>query len=97
MKKTETSIDGAYVIQIKRFGDERGFFMESFNLKEFQHEIGGYKFVQDNHSLSAGGVLRGLHYQIIHPQGKLVRCTQGEIFDAIVDLRVDSPTYKKNF
>ena len=97
MKKTETSIDGAYLIQVKRFGDERGFFMESFNLKEFQHEIGGYKFVQDNHSLSTGGVLRGLHYQIIHPQGKLVRCTQGEIFDAIVDLRVDSPTYKKNF
>ena len=54
MKKTETSIDGAYVIQVKRFGDERGFFMESFNLKEFQHEIGGYKFVQDNHSLSTG-------------------------------------------
>ena len=54
-------------------------------------------FVQDNHSLSTEGVLRGLHYQIKHPQGKLVRCTQGEIFDAIVDLRVNSPTYKKNF
>ena len=59
--------------------------------------VGDFTFVQDNHSLSTEGVLRGLHYQIKHPQGKLVRCTQGEIFDAIVDLRVNSPTYKKNF
>ena len=97
MKKTETSIDGAYVIQVEKFGDDRGFFMESFNHKQFQKEVGDFNFVQDNHSLSTEGVLRGLHYQINHPQGKLVRCTQGEIFDVIVDLRVNSPTYRKNF
>ena len=97
MKKTETSIDGAYVIQVEKFGDDRGFFMESFNHKLFQKEVGDFNFVQDNHSLSTEGVLRGLHYQINHPQGKLVRCTQGEIFDVIVDLRVNSPTYRKNF
>ena len=97
MKKTETSIDGAYVIQVEKFGDERGFFMESFNHKQFQEEVGDFDFVQDNHSLSTEGVLRGLHYQIKNPQGKLVRCTQGEIFDVIVDLRVNSPTYRKNF
>ena len=97
MKKTETSIDGAYVIQVEKFGDDRGFFMESFNHKQFQEEVGDFNFVQDNHSLSTEGVLRGLHYQINHPQGKLVRCTQGEIFDVIVDLRVNSPTYRKNF
>ncbi len=97
MKKTETSIDGAYVIQVEKFGDDRGFFMESFNHKLFQEEVGDFNFVQDNHSLSTEGVLRGLHYQIKHPQGKLVRCTQGEIFDVIVDLRVNSPTYRKNF
>ena len=97
MKKTETSVDGAYVIQVEKFGDDRGFFMESFNHKQFQEEVGDFDFVQDNHSLSTEGVLRGLHYQINHPQGKLVRCTQGEIFDVIVDLRVNSPTYRKNF
>ena len=97
MKVFNTPLIDASIVIADKYEDDRGFFMESFNLKEFQHEIGGYKFVQDNHSLSTGGVLRGLHYQIIHPQGKLVRCTQGEIFDAIVDLRVDSPTYKKNF
>ena len=97
MKKTKTSIEGAYIIQVERYEDKRGFFMESFNLKKFQEEIGNFNFVQDNHSLSTKGVLRGLHYQIKHPQGKLVRCTQGETFDAIVDLRVNSPTYKKNF
>ena len=97
MKKTETSIDGAYVIQVEKFGDDRGFFMETFNHKQFQEVVGDFTFVQDNHSLSTEGVLRGLHYQIKHPQGKLVRCTQGEIFDVIVDLRTFSPTYKKNF
>ena len=71
--------------------------MESFNHKQFQKEVGDFNFVQDNHSLSTEGVLRGLHYQINHPQGKLVRCTQGEIFDVIVDLRVNSPTYKNNY
>ena len=84
MKKTETSIDGAYVIQVEKFGDDRGFFMETFNHKQFQEEVGDFTFVQDNHSLSTKDVLRGLHYQIKYPQGKLVRCTQGEIFDAIV-------------
>ena len=94
-EKNKTSIEGAYIIQVERYEDKRGFFMESFNLKKFQEEIGNFNFVQDNHSLSTKGVLRGLHYQIKHPQGKLVRCTQGEIFDAIVDLRVNSPTYKR--
>tara|TARA_Y100001937_G_scaffold97546_1_gene132890 strand:+ start:2103 stop:2663 length:561 start_codon:yes stop_codon:yes gene_type:complete len=97
MKKTETSIDGAYVIQVEKFGDDRGFFMETFNHKKFKEEVGNFDFVQDNHSLSTEGVLRGLHYQIEHPQGKLVRCTRGEIFDVIVDLRLNSPTYKMNF
>ena len=97
MKKTETSIDGAYIIQVEKFVDDRGFFMETFNHKQFKEEIGDFNFVQDNYSLSTEGVLRGLHYQVKHPQGKLVRCTRGEIFDAIVDLRVNSPTYKNNF
>ena len=66
MKKTETSIDGAYVIQVEKFGDDRGFFMETFNHKQFQEEVGDFTFVQDNHSLSTEGVLRGLHYQIKH-------------------------------
>ena len=97
MKKIETSINGAYVLEVEKFGDDRGFFMESFNLKTFQEEVGDFNFVQDNHSMSSEGVLRGLHYQIKHPQGKLVRCTRGEIFDAIVDLRTYSPTFKEKY
>ena len=89
-------IEAPILIQPDIFKDERGFFLETFR-ESFLREIGIPKLVQHNQSRSKYGVLRGLHYQIKHPQGKLVRCTQGEIFDAIVDLRVNSPTYKKNF
>jgi dTDP-4-dehydrorhamnose 3,5-epimerase len=78
------------------FGDSRGFFYESFNARDFTEATGvDAKFVQDNHSKSARGVLRGLHYQIQHPQGKLVRVLQGEVFDVAVDLRKSSPTFGK--
>jgi dTDP-4-dehydrorhamnose 3,5-epimerase len=77
----------------KVFGDERGFFMETFRQSEFEQHCGNYQFVQDNHSLSAHGILRGLHYQHEKPQGKLVRVTRGEVFDVVVDLRQSSPTF----
>ena len=78
------------------FEDARGFFFESFNAREFEKATGlKREFVQDNHSRSAKGVLRGLHYQIQHPQGKLVRVTQGEVFDVAVDLRRSSPNFGK--
>ena len=94
MKKTETSIDGAYVIQVEKFGDDRGFFMETFNHKQFQEEVGDFTFVQDNHSLSTEGVLRGLHYQTNpNSQGKLIRCPYGEIYDVAVDLRISSKSF----
>ena len=95
MKVTETKIPGLLVIEPKVFGDERGFFFESFNENAFA-EATGVKpcFVQDNHSKSAKGVLRGLHYQLPpKAQGKLVRVVQGEVFDVAVDIRKDSPTY----
>ena len=92
------AINESLILTPNIIGDERGFFFESWNQKKFDAAVGKkIVFCQDNHSRSVFGVLRGLHYQIKHPQGKLVRCTQGEIFDAIVDLRVNSPTYKKNF
>lgn len=75
------------------FGDERGFFMETFRQSEFEQHCGNYTFVQDNHSLSRHGILRGLHYQLEKPQGKLVRVTRGEVFDVAVDLRQGSPTF----
>lgn len=75
------------------FGDERGFFMETFRQSEFEAHCGNYQFVQDNHSKSAQGILRGLHYQYKQPQGKLVRVTQGEVFDVAVDMRKNSPTF----
>lgn len=79
------------------FGDERGFFMESYNLREFERTTGlELAFVQDNHSLSRRGVLRGLHYQQPFPQGKLVRVVRGEVFDVAVDLRKESPTFGKH-
>ncbi|MBE9204621.1 dTDP-4-dehydrorhamnose 3,5-epimerase [Synechocystis salina LEGE 06099] len=82
------------VLEPKVFGDERGFFFESYNDKVFQQAVGiDPDFVQDNHSFSRQGVLRGLHYQIQHPQGKLVRATRGEIFDVAVDLRRNSPSF----
>jgi len=93
---TSMPLDGVKLIEPKVFGDSRGFFFESFNVREFaQHVQDGVTFVQDNHSRSAKGVLRGLHYQIAHAQGKLVRVTEGEVFDVAVDLRRSSPTFGK--
>ena len=94
MKATPTAIADVIVIEPKVFGDARGFFYESFNLRAFEAATGlAPAFVQDNHSRSAKGVLRGLHYQIRQPQGKLVRVTQGEVFDVAVDMRRSSPTF----
>jgi len=94
MRATPTAIPDVLVIEPKVFGDERGFFYESYNEKAF-HEATGLdvRFVQDNHSKSARNVLRGLHYQVQQPQGKLVRVVQGEVFDVAVDIRKDSKTY----
>ena len=96
MKVISTKIPDVLLIEPKIFGDERGFFLESFNQKQFS-ELTGIKedFVQDNHSLSACGVLRGLHYQIKQPQGKLVRVVRGEVFDVAVDLRKSSKTFSQ--
>lgn len=94
MKATPLAIRDVYLIEPQVFGDERGFFFESFNHARFEAAIGcAVSFVQDNHSKSAGGVLRGLHFQNPNPQGKLVRVTQGEVFDVAVDIRKDSPTF----
>jgi dTDP-4-dehydrorhamnose 3,5-epimerase len=94
MKITATEIPGVLVIEPKVFGDERGFFYESFNKKKFVEASGiTAEFVQDNHSKSAKGVLRGLHYQIKKPQGKLVRVCQGEVIDVVVDIRKSSSTF----
>jgi dTDP-4-dehydrorhamnose 3,5-epimerase len=96
MKVTPTAIPEVLIIEPKVFGDARGFFCESFNQKEFNEAIGTeYQFVQDNHSRSAKGVLRGLHYQIQQPQGKLVRVVRGAVFDVAVDIRKSSPTFGK--
>jgi dTDP-4-dehydrorhamnose 3,5-epimerase len=94
MKVIPTAIDGLQVIEPTVFGDDRGFFYESFNQRRFE-ELTGVKadFVQDNHSRSARNVLRGLHYQIQQAQGKLVRVTAGSVFDVAVDLRKSSPTF----
>jgi len=97
MNAIGTNLKDAYVITNKKFEDDRGFFMESFNLKEFEKIVGECNFVQDNHSKSSKGVLRGLHYQIEHAQGKLVRCISGVVFDVIVDLRKSSPSFGKWF
>lgn len=95
MKATPTKIPDVFVIEPRVFGDERGFFFESFNEKAFNAATGNsLPFVQDNHSRSVKGVLRGLHYQLPpKAQGKLVRVVQGEVFDVVVDVRKDSPTY----
>ena len=94
MQVTPTAIPDVLVLEPKVFGDVRGFFFESYNRKAF-HEATGLDvdFVQDNHSRSAQGVLRGLHYQIQHPQGKLVRVVAGAVFDVVVDIRRSSPTF----
>jgi dTDP-4-dehydrorhamnose 3,5-epimerase len=89
-----TAIPDVLIIEPKVFGDERGFFYESFNARSFAEQTGvNAQFVQDNHSKSVKGVLRGLHYQIQQPQGKLVRVVAGEVFDVAVDIRKQSPTF----
>ena len=94
MKIIKTKIPEVMIIEPKVFGDERGFFFESFNQKVFNEQSGlDCQFVQDNHSRSTKNVLRGLHYQIKHAQGKLVRVIEGEVFDVAVDVRKSSPTY----
>ena len=96
LKATATSIPDVLIIEPKVFGDQRGFFFESFNEDAFNQVTGlTAKFVQDNHSRSAKGVLRGLHYQIQQPQGKLVRVVSGEVLDVAVDIRRSSPTFGK--
>lgn len=92
MKFEETPLSGVYLVQPEVFGDQRGFFLESWNREAFRQEGFDMDFVQDNHSRSKRGILRGMHYQTRHTQGKLVRVTAGEVFDAVVDLRRDSPT-----
>lgn len=97
MKITPTQIPDVLIIEPKVFGDERGFFYESFNHRKFSDAVGrSVDFVQDNHSRSTKNVLRGLHYQIQQPQGKLVRVVQGTVFDVAVDIRRNSPTFGKN-
>ncbi|OJA26963.1 dTDP-4-dehydrorhamnose 3,5-epimerase [Burkholderia ubonensis] len=96
IKVTETALPEVKVIEPKVFGDARGFFYESFNAREFEAAVGsGVEFVQDNHSRSAKGVLRGLHYQIRRAQGKLVRVVEGEVLDVAVDIRKSSPNFGK--
>jgi dTDP-4-dehydrorhamnose 3,5-epimerase len=94
MNATRLRIPDVVLLEPKVFGDERGFFYESFNQARFEEALGkSVNFVQDNHSRSAKGVLRGLHYQIQQPQGKLVRVVAGTVFDVAVDLRKSSPTF----
>lgn len=94
MTVTPTDLPGVLLLRPKVFSDERGFFLESYNKRVFE-ELSGWsgEFVQDNHSRSARGVLRGLHYQIQQPQGKLVRVVRGSVYDVVVDLRRSSPTF----
>ncbi|MGP8439550.1 dTDP-4-dehydrorhamnose 3,5-epimerase [Paraburkholderia fungorum] len=93
---TATALPEVKIIEPKVFGDARGYFYESFNGREFaEHVEAGVEFVQDNHSRSARGVLRGLHYQIQHAQGKLVRVVSGEVYDVAVDIRRSSPNFGK--
>ena len=94
MKAIQTGIPDLLIIEPRVFGDERGFFFESFNRRQFTELTGlDVDFVQDNHSRSVKGVLRGLHYQIQHPQAKLVRVVQGSVLDVAVDIRKNSPTF----
>lgn len=97
MQATETTLKGVFVLEPKVFGDERGFFLESFNRRAFAAAVGvDPDFVQDNHSRSRRGVLRGLHFQILQPQGKLVRVVAGEVLDVVVDVRRSSPTFGRS-
>ena len=93
MEYQKLAIPDVVLLTPKVFGDERGFFMETFRQSEFEQHCGNYQFVQDNHSSSTKGILRGLHYQHQKPQGKLVRVVKGEVFDVAVDMRENSPTF----
>lgn len=93
----KTPIEGVLLVKPKVFGDKRGFFVETWQKKRYEEAGINLPFVQDNHSMSTKGILRGLHFQKKHPQGKLVMVSQGEVFDVAVDLRKDSPTFGKWF
>lgn len=96
MEVTRTAIEGVYIIEPKVFGDDRGYFFESWSEREFNEKIGTVHFVQDNESRSCYGVVRGLHFQKgVHAQSKLVRCVEGKVLDVAVDIRKGSPTYGK--
>ncbi len=95
MKIVDTEIPEVKIIEPQVFGDERGFFMETFRTTFFEQHCAARTFVQENHSKSSHGILRGLHYQTEHTQGKLVRVTKGEVFDVAVDMRQSSPTFGK--
>ena len=98
MEVSSTPLPGVLIVKPRKFGDDRGFFFESFNQRVFQESTGiTSKFVQDNHSKSGRGVLRGLHYQLGKPQGKLVRVIEGAIYDVAVDIRRGSPTFGEWF
>lgn len=97
IKVTKAPIEGLYIIEPTVHGDSRGYFMETYNLRDMEESGLDMVFVQDNQSMSTKGVLRGLHYQINHPQGKLVRVIRGRVFDVAVDLRKGSETYGKWF
>ncbi|KIC85370.1 dTDP-4-dehydrorhamnose 3,5-epimerase [Pantoea agglomerans] len=93
MKIIDTKIPDVKIIEPKVFGDERGFFMETWNQQKFEEQVSPRTFVQDNHSKSSKGILRGLHYQTVNTQGKLVRVVAGEVYDVAVDMRKSSPTF----
>jgi len=95
MELIPTAIEGVLIVEPRVFGDERGFFLESWNQASFAKLGLDLDFVQDNHSRSARGVLRGMHYQLPNPQGKLVRVVAGSVFDVAVDMRKESPTFGK--
>ena len=95
MEFTELAPNGPVIMTPVVHTDQRGFFLETFRLNDFQQYCGNYNFVQDNHSRSTANVLRGLHYQLHHPQGKLIRVVVGEVFDVAVDLRQSSPNFGK--
>lgn len=93
MQVIDTAINAVKVIEPRVFGDERGFFMETFRDDWFKKNVSDVDFIQDNHSMSSKGILRGLHYQLQQPQGKLVRCISGDVLDVAVDMRKSSPTF----
>lgn len=96
MQVIDTAIDAVKIIEPRVFGDERGFFMETFRDDWFKSNVAKVDFIQDNHSMSSRGILRGLHYQLNQPQGKLVRCVAGDVLDVAVDMRRSSDTFGKH-